>query len=63
MPPKVPGYITAVPVTDNEHVAAGQRIAWINDHDYFNALASQPKWATVNKCTCVATGMCCLAPF
>ena len=22
--PKVPGYLTAVPVTDNEHLAAGQ---------------------------------------
>ncbi len=22
--PKVPGYLTAVPVTDNEHVVAGQ---------------------------------------
>jgi membrane fusion protein, multidrug efflux system len=37
--PKVPGYITTVPVTDNEHVAAGQVIARIDDRDYRNALA------------------------
>jgi hypothetical protein len=32
--PKVPGYITAVPVTDNQQVAAGDVVALINDHDY-----------------------------
>jgi membrane fusion protein, multidrug efflux system len=37
--PKVPGYITAVPVTDNEHVVAGQVIARIDDRDYRTALA------------------------
>jgi membrane fusion protein (multidrug efflux system) len=37
--PKVPGYLTAVPVTDNEHVVAGQVIARIDDRDYRNALA------------------------
>jgi membrane fusion protein (multidrug efflux system) len=37
--PKVPGYLTAVPVTDNEHVAAGQVIARIDDRDYRNAFA------------------------
>ena len=36
--PKVPGYLTAVPVTDNEHVAGGQVIARIDDRDYRNAL-------------------------
>ncbi len=36
--PKVPGYLTAVPVTDNEHVVAGQVIARIDDRDYHNAL-------------------------
>jgi membrane fusion protein (multidrug efflux system) len=36
--PKVPGYLTAVPVTDNEHVVAGQVIARIDDRDYRNAL-------------------------
>jgi membrane fusion protein, multidrug efflux system len=36
--PKVSGYITAVPVTDNEHVAAGQVIARIDDRDYRIAL-------------------------
>lgn len=37
--PKVSGYITAVPVTDNEHVAAGTVIARIDDRDYRDALA------------------------
>jgi membrane fusion protein (multidrug efflux system) len=36
--PKVSGYITAVPVTDNEHVAAGGVIARIDDRDYRIAL-------------------------
>jgi membrane fusion protein, multidrug efflux system len=36
--PKVSGYITAVPVTDNEHVAAGDVIARIDDRDYRVAL-------------------------
>jgi len=36
--PKVSGYITAVPVTDNEHVAAGDMIARIDDRDYRIAL-------------------------
>jgi membrane fusion protein, multidrug efflux system len=37
--PKVPGYITAVPVTDNEHVTTGEVIARIDDRDYRVALA------------------------
>ena len=37
--PKVSGYITAVPVTDNQHVAAGAVIARIDDRDYRIALA------------------------
>ncbi|HUO03162.1 MAG TPA: HlyD family secretion protein [Rhizomicrobium sp.] len=37
--PKVSGYIAAVPVTDNQHVAAGQVIARIDDRDYRTALA------------------------
>jgi membrane fusion protein, multidrug efflux system len=37
--PKVPGYITAVLVTDNEHVVTGQVIARIDQRDYHNALA------------------------
>ncbi|KWV48702.1 secretion protein HylD [Bradyrhizobium macuxiense] len=37
--PKVSGYVTAVPVTDNEHVAAGQVIARLDDRDYRVALA------------------------
>lgn len=36
--PKVSGYITAVPVTDNEHAAAGSVIARIDDRDYRVAL-------------------------
>ena len=36
--PKVPGYLTAVPVTDNQHVAAGDVIARIDDRDYRVAL-------------------------
>ena len=36
--PKVSGYLTAVPVTDNEHVAAGAVIARIDDRDYRMAL-------------------------
>jgi len=36
--PKVPGYLTAVPVTDNQHVAGGQVIARIDERDYRNAL-------------------------
>ena len=37
--PKVSGYITAVPVTDNQHVKAGDVIAQIDDRDYRIALA------------------------
>jgi membrane fusion protein, multidrug efflux system len=36
--PKVAGYITAVPVTDNQHLASGAVIARINDRDYQVAL-------------------------
>jgi membrane fusion protein (multidrug efflux system) len=37
--PKVSGYLKAVPVTDNQHVVAGQVIARIDDRDYRTALA------------------------
>jgi len=37
--PKVPGYLTAVPVTDNQHVATGDVIAHIDERDYRVALA------------------------
>jgi membrane fusion protein, multidrug efflux system len=37
--PEVSGYITAVPVTDNEHVKKGQVIARIDDRTYLAALA------------------------
>src|SRR5690242_15848615 len=37
--PKVSGYVTAVPVTDNQHVNAGDVIARIDDRDYRIALA------------------------
>jgi membrane fusion protein, multidrug efflux system len=36
--PKVSGYLTAVPVTDNEHVKAGDVIVRIDDRDYRTAL-------------------------
>ena len=36
--PKISGYITAVPVTDNQHVAAGDVVAQIDDRDYGVAL-------------------------
>lgn len=36
--PKVPGYVTEVPVTDNQHVPAGGVIARIDDRDYRTAL-------------------------
>ncbi len=36
--PQVSGYVTAVPVTDNQHVAAGAVIARIDDRDYRAAL-------------------------
>jgi membrane fusion protein (multidrug efflux system) len=37
--PKVSGYLTAVPVTDNEHVATGDVVARIDERDYRIALA------------------------
>ena len=37
--PKVSGYITSVPVTDNQHVSAGDVIAQIDQRDYRIALA------------------------
>jgi membrane fusion protein, multidrug efflux system len=37
--PKVSGYLTAVPVTDNQHVSAGDVIARIDERDYRVALA------------------------
>jgi membrane fusion protein (multidrug efflux system) len=37
--PKVTGYITAVPVTDNQHLAAGDVITRIDERDYRIALA------------------------
>ncbi|HUN44186.1 MAG TPA: HlyD family secretion protein [Acetobacteraceae bacterium] len=37
--PKVSGYLTVVPVTDNQHVRAGQVIARIDERDYRTALA------------------------
>jgi membrane fusion protein, multidrug efflux system len=36
--PKVSGYITAVPVSDNDHVAGGDVIARVDDRDYRIAL-------------------------
>jgi membrane fusion protein, multidrug efflux system len=36
--PKVGGYVTDVPVTDNQHVNAGDLLAKIDDRDYLNAV-------------------------
>lgn len=36
--PKISGYVTAVPVTDNQHVAAGSVVAQIDPRDYRIAL-------------------------
>ncbi len=36
--PKVGGYVTAVPVTDNQHVNAGDLLAQIDDRDYKTAV-------------------------
>ena len=36
--PQVTGYVTSVPVTDNEHIEAGQVIAKLDDRDYQAAL-------------------------
>ncbi len=44
--PKVSGYLTAVPVTDNQHLAAGDIIARIDDRDYRTALAQANAQAT-----------------
>ena len=37
--PKVPGYLTSVPVTDNQHVDTGEVLARIDESDYRVALA------------------------
>ena len=37
--PKIAGYVTAVPVTDNQHVHKGDVIARIDQRDYLTALA------------------------
>lgn len=37
--PKVSGYVTSVPVTDNQHVTAGSVIAQIDQRDFRTALA------------------------
>ena len=38
MRPKVPGYVTAVPVVENATVSKGQVLATIDDGDYRNAV-------------------------
>jgi membrane fusion protein, multidrug efflux system len=47
--PKVSGYITAVPVTDNQHVKAGDVIARIDDRDYRTALEQAEAQVTAAK--------------
>jgi multidrug resistance efflux pump len=37
--PKIAGYVTAVPVTDNQHVNKGDAVAKIDQRDYLTALA------------------------
>ena len=37
--PKIAGYVTSVPVTDNQHVNKGDVIARIDQRDYLTALA------------------------
>ena len=51
--PKVSGYITAVPVTDNQHVASGDVIARIDDRDYQIALeqAQAQIRLTIRRCS------------
>jgi membrane fusion protein (multidrug efflux system) len=39
--PKVGGYVTEVPVTDNQHVNAGDLLARIDDRDYRNTVDQQ----------------------
>ena len=39
--PKVSGYVTEIPVTDNQHVQAGEELVRIDDRDYRNALEQQ----------------------
>jgi membrane fusion protein (multidrug efflux system) len=47
--PKVSGYITAVPVTDNQHIAAGEVIAQIDQRDYRVAIEqAQARVAAAN---------------
>jgi membrane fusion protein (multidrug efflux system) len=47
--PQVAGFITAVPVTDNQHVAAGQVIARIDDRTYRAALAQAEAQVAANQ--------------
>jgi membrane fusion protein, multidrug efflux system len=47
--PKVPGYITAVPVTDNQHVEASDVIARIDDRDYRVALEQADAQVSVDQ--------------
>ncbi|MBV8399211.1 MAG: HlyD family secretion protein [Acetobacteraceae bacterium] len=47
--PEVSGYLTAVPVTDNEHVNAGDVIARIDDRTYRAALAQAQAQVTAAK--------------
>lgn len=47
--PKVSGYITQVPVTDNQHVAQGEVIARIDDRDFHVALEQANAQVTAAK--------------
>ena len=47
--PKVSGYVVAVPVTDNQHVNAGDVIARIDDRDYRIALEQAQAQVAANR--------------
>src|SRR5262245_52435129 len=49
--PKVAGYITAVPVTDNQHVGMGDMIARIDERDYRVALDQAQAQVTAAQAT------------
>src|SRR5215510_54938 len=49
--PKVAGYITAVPVTDNQHVGVGDMIARIDERDYRVALDQAQAQVTAAQAT------------
>ena len=53
---KVGGYVTAVPIVDNQHVSKGQVLATIDDGDYRNARRSPRRPASTRRTRRMATG-------